>query len=66
MSKNSSIQKKGDILMTSLLELFCAVDDFSQAFYPVWEGRLLAEKHQTQRWQCRMRPSEIMTILIQF
>ena len=33
--------------MTSLLELFCDVDDFVQAFYPEWEARLIAEKEQT-------------------
>ena len=52
--------------MTSLLELFCDVDDFCQRFYPAWEGRLLRDGVQKQRWQCRLRPSEIMTILIEF
>lgn len=52
--------------MTSLLELFCDVDDFCQDFYPQWEAQLLMEGSQKQRWQCRLRPSEIMTILIEF
>lgn len=52
--------------MTSLLELFCDVDDFCQRFYPQWEGQLIGADMQKRRWRCRLRPSEIMTILIEF
>ena len=51
----------------SILDLFCSVDDFWQAFAPRWEHELL----QTGRRQRRQRasalhPSEIMTIVILF
>lgn len=39
--------------MTSLLELFCDVDDFCQDFYPQWAAPLLKEGSQKQHWQCR-------------
>jgi hypothetical protein len=50
----------------SLLELFCAVDDFCQRFEPEWNRQLL-----NSGVRCRMRKSglclsEIMTILIHF
>jgi hypothetical protein len=52
--------------MTSLLELYCNVDDFCLAFYPHWEAQMRSAGQQKQRWQCQLRSSEIMTILIAF
>jgi hypothetical protein len=52
--------------MNSLLELFCDVDDFCQAFVPIWQKKQLdAGKIQRQR-ERSLRISEIMTILIHF
>jgi hypothetical protein len=52
--------------MESLLELFCDVDDFCQAFMPVWTRQLL-KSGQKQRQRARsLQLSEIMTILIAF
>ena len=50
----------------SLLELFCAVDDFWQAFAPEWHQKLLASG-QMQRIRARdLSESEMMTIVIHF
>lgn len=52
--------------MTSLVEMFCAVDDFCLAFEPAWQRQLVASgqaQRQRARQLCR---SEIMTILILF
>jgi hypothetical protein len=49
-----------------LLELFCAVDDFWQAFEPVWRQQQLASG---ERQRCRageLCESELMTIVIHF
>ena len=52
--------------MDSLLELYCDVDDFCQAFMPFWNQQLLASG-QKQRQRARsLSISEIMTILIAF
>ncbi len=52
--------------MDSLLELFCDVDDFCQAFLPFWTQQLLSSG-QKQRQRARsLTISEIMTILIAF
>ncbi len=52
--------------MDSLVEMFCHVDDFCQAFLPIWQAQLLASgaiQRQRPRSLCM---SEIMTILIAF
>jgi len=50
----------------SVLELFCEIDDFWQAFRPAWQQKLVVSgKHQRQR-ATRLRMSEIMTIIILF
>ena len=50
----------------SLLELFCAVDDFWQAFAPQWQEKLLTNGQQ-QRIRARdLSESELMTIVIHF
>jgi transposase len=52
--------------MDSLLELFCDVDDFCQAFLPAWNRQLMTSG-QKQRQRARsLTMSEVMTILIAF
>jgi hypothetical protein len=49
----------------SLLELFCAVDDFLLNFEPHWKASRLQEGSQRER-AGQLYPSEVMTILIHF
>lgn len=49
----------------SLLELFCDIDDFWQAFEPQWQQTLLSNGHQRQR-EGVMSMSEMMTIVVHF
>jgi hypothetical protein len=50
----------------SILDLFCAVDDFWLQFAPQWQRDLLATG-QRRRWRATtLHPSEIMTIVILF
>jgi hypothetical protein len=49
----------------SLLDLYCAVDDFCEAFAPQWKGMQLDDGKLRQR-AGYMHESEIMTILIYF
>lgn len=53
-------------LMFSLEELFCSADDFCQAFEPRWKQQLLGSGLKLRNRPCRLRLSEIMTILIAF
>jgi hypothetical protein len=50
----------------SILDLFCDVDDFWQAYHPQWEQHLLSEGKPTRPGATTMYPSEIITILIHF
>ena len=50
----------------SLLEIFCDVDDFCQAFLPQWRAQLLNEGRIKRKRKTRMSFSEIMTIMIYF
>ena len=50
----------------SLLELFCAVDDFCQAFAPKWQQRLLGQVLRQRRREPKLSLSERMTIIIHF
>ena len=50
----------------SLLELFCDVDDFWQAFRPTWQHQLLASNTIKRVRQTQLCTSEIMTIIIHF
>jgi hypothetical protein len=50
----------------SLLELFCAVDDFWQSFAPLWERELLHSGLKQRRRAGKLYPSEVMTLLIYF
>lgn len=52
--------------MDSLLELFCDVDDFCQAFLPTWQKQLLATGAIQRQRNRQLSLSEIMTILIHF
>jgi DDE family transposase len=52
--------------MDSLLELFCDVDDFCQAFLPTWQKQLLATGALQRQRNRQLSLSEIMTILIHF
>lgn len=52
--------------MLSLEELFCSVDDFSQAFEPAWESQLLGNGLQLRKRTRSLSLSEIMTIQIAF
>src|SRR5215216_6167987 len=51
--------------MTSLTELFCHVDDFWQAFEPLWREQQVTDGRQRER-ERELYASEIMTILIHF
>lgn len=50
----------------SVLELFCAVDDFCQAFEPRWRQHLLTEGERRRERSGQLCLSEVMTILIHF
>lgn len=50
----------------SLLELFCDVDDFMQAFIPYWQQKLLETGDIKRPRKGQLTESEIMTIMIAF
>jgi hypothetical protein len=50
----------------SVVELFCAVDDFCQAFEPKWHQHCLTSGDKQRRRRRELALSEIMTILILF
>lgn len=50
----------------SLLELFCDVDDFWQAFYPIWKHQLMEDGKVKRIRPTQLSMSEIMTIVICF
>lgn len=50
----------------SLLELFCAVDDFCQAFEPHWQQMLFSQGLRQRRREAKLCLSERMTLLIHF
>jgi transposase len=50
----------------SILDLFCAVDDFWQAFAPRWQQELLTSGQRRRLRRTALYPSEIMTIAIAF
>lgn len=52
--------------MTSLLELFCAVDDFCQTYEPQWRQLQLTSGVRQRNRTGQLSPSEIMTLLILF
>ncbi len=50
----------------SLLEFFVSVDDFCQAFLPIWERKLPADGSKKGYRAGQLSLSEVMTILIYF
>jgi DDE family transposase len=50
----------------SVLELFCAVDDFCQTFEPIWHQHCIASGTKQRHRARQLTTSEIMTILILF
>ncbi len=50
----------------SLLELFCAVDDFWKAFEPAWREKQLASGERQRERAGELSASEMMTIVIHF
>lgn len=52
--------------MSSLEELFCHVDDWCQAFEPVWRRQLLSRHVKARLRKRSLCLSEVMTILIGF
>jgi hypothetical protein len=58
--------KKRDILMESIVELFCQVDDFWQAFQPDWYQHLLRSGTMQRQRRTQLCESEVMTIMILF
>ncbi len=50
----------------SLLELFVSVDDFCQAFLPLWQSRLLSDGNKKRLRAGQLSMSEVMTIIIYF
>ena len=52
--------------MKSLLELFCDVDDFCQAFLPIWQKQLISSGKIKRQRSRSLTESEITTILIAF
>ncbi len=52
--------------MDSLLELFCDVDDFCQAFVPAWQKKMLSPGAIRRQRARSLTIGEIITILIHF
>jgi hypothetical protein len=52
--------------MDNLVELFCAVDDFSKEFFPEFEKTQLEFGIRKSQKTCSMSPSELITIMIYF
>ena len=50
----------------SILDLFCSIDDFWQAFAPRWQQELLTTGQRQRRRATHLHPSEIMTIAVAF
>ena len=50
----------------SILDLYCSVDSFWQAFELWWKGQQVADGQRHRQRATRLHPSEIMTILIWF
>jgi len=52
--------------MNSLVELFCAVDDFCKVFVPLWQKQMVSSGERQRLRKRSLSISEIMTILIHF
>jgi len=54
-------------MLDRIVEVFCEIDDFCQAFVPQWEASLLATGGPARRGpQPGLSPSEIITLLLVF
>ena len=51
---------------TSLIALFCDIDDFCKTFLPAWHRRQLASGERKRRRAPGLGASELMTILVHF
>lgn len=60
---HNRIQKASEM---SLLELYCHVDDFWQAFAPEWTQQQVSRGERQRQRSGRLHESEIMTIVIYF
>jgi len=53
------------MMLDRIVEVFCEVDDFCQAFLPQWEASLLGTGGPAPRGpQPGLSPSEIITLLL--
>jgi len=52
--------------MDQLLAIFCEIDDFCQAFEPVYHRRLLHVGQRQRRRQTTLALREILTLLVYF
>lgn len=52
--------------MVPIEEIFCEIDDFCKAFFPIFDRGLLPQEGSKRLRASRMNASEIMTILILF
>ena len=50
----------------TLINLYCAVDDFCKNFYPEWERHLIDSGLKQRKKPSRLSPSEIITISVYF
>jgi hypothetical protein len=50
----------------SLLELFVHIDDFCQAFLPLWQQNLISDGSKKRQRHGQLTISEIMTIIVHF
>lgn len=50
----------------TLINLYCAVDDFCKNFYPEWERHLIDSGLKQRKRPSRLSPSEIITISVYF
>ena len=51
-------------MLDRIVEVFCEVDDFCQAFLPQWEASLLGTSGPAPRGQPGLSTSEIITLLL--
>lgn len=51
---------------TTLIELYCLVDEFCKEFIPAWNKHLIHARLTKRHRTCQLSPSEIMTIYIHF
>ena len=51
---------------TTLIELFCLVDEFCREFIPAWKKHLIEYRLLKRNKQTQLSPSEIITLVIHF